>query len=91
MIRNHSESGLLASEFRLPFGELIGGDFAGLFRINLHESSFERLLRRRGNRQDDFAADLFRFEAELLVDPENEFVYRIPSRIDRTTVQLSAN
>lgn len=35
MIRNHSESGLLGSEFRLPFGELLGGDFTGLFRINL--------------------------------------------------------
>lgn len=43
VIRNHSKSGLLGSEFRLPFGELFGGDFAGLFRINLHEPSFERL------------------------------------------------
>ena len=40
VIRNHSKSGLLGSEFRLPFGELLVGDFAGLFRINLREPSF---------------------------------------------------
>ena len=45
VIRNHSKIGLLGSEFRLPFGELFGGDFAGLFRINLREPSFERLSR----------------------------------------------
>lgn len=28
VIRNHSKSDLLGSEFRLPFGELLGGDFA---------------------------------------------------------------
>ena len=97
MIRNHSKSGLLGSEFRLPFGELLGGDFAGLFRINLRKTSFERLgelgrlLRRRVDGQDEFATDLFRLEAELLVDPEKKFVHRIPSRINRTTVQLNAS
>ena len=34
---------MLGSEFRLPFGELFGGDLAGLFRINLRKPSFERL------------------------------------------------
>ena len=53
MIRNHFKSGLLGSEFRLPFSERLGGDLTGLFRINLREPSFERLgelgrlLRRR--------------------------------------------
>lgn len=78
VIRNHSKSGLLGSEFRLPFGELLGGDFAGLFRINLREPSFERLgklgrlLRRRVDGRDELAADPFRLETELLVDPEDE-------------------
>lgn len=78
MIRNHSKSGLLGSEFRLPFGKLVGGGLTGLFRINLREPSFERLgelgrlLRRQVDRQDEFAPDFFRLEAELLVDSEDE-------------------
>ena len=63
VIRNHSKSGLLGPEFRLPFGELLGGDFVGLFRINLREPSVKRLgklgrlLRRRVDGQDELAAD----------------------------------
>lgn len=49
-----------------------------MIRINLREPSFERLgelgrlLRRRVDGQDELAANLFRLEAELLANPENE-------------------
>lgn len=78
MIRNHSKSGLLSAEFRLPFGKLLCRDFTGLFRINLRKPGFERLrelgrfLRGRVDGQDDLAVNFLRFEAELLVDSENE-------------------
>lgn len=61
VIRNHSKSGLLGAEFRLPFGKLLRRDFTGLFRINLRKPGFEclrelgRFLRCRVDGQDDLA------------------------------------
>ena len=34
VIRNHSKSGLLGSEFRLPFGELLGGDYVFCHKVS---------------------------------------------------------